>query len=121
MNKIKIKISEEAYKQILSLLNLNKDYTHLRLEKGNCCKNKVSLILDTPKPGDIEDCIENLPLLYNMELANLLKEITIVYRENSFMIKALNIKDSQNLCNNCTKSKEGCTNCNRCSGCIKTE
>lgn len=119
MNKIKIKISEEAYERLLNLLELNNEYTHLRLERGNCCKDKVALVLDTPKSEDIEDCIEDLPLLYTMELKDFLKEITIVYREDSFMVKALNAEGSQSFCTNCTKSKDHCTNCNNCNGCIK--
>lgn len=114
MNKIKIKISEEAYKEILNLLVMHKEYTHLRLEKGHCCRNKVSLILDNPKPDDIEDCIEDLPLLYSNDLSNLLKEVDIVYRNNSFMIKASNIDDSNSFCNRCTKSNNNCSNCKKC-------
>lgn len=107
--KIKIRISEEAYEQILSLLIDNPEYTHLRLKKGHCCKNKVELLLDIRKDTDLEDKIDNLKILYSEDLLKVIKEVTIVYRNNSFLIK--NTMTNNSFCGN--KCSSTCkSNCN---------
>ncbi|GAA0782956.1 hypothetical protein [Hathewaya limosa] len=92
--KLKIRISEEAYEKILSLLKDNLEYTHLRLKKGHCCRNKVELLLDIKKDTDLEDKIDDLQIIYSEDLLKVIKEVTIVYRNNSFLIKTIMTNNS---------------------------
>ncbi|MFX0548777.1 hypothetical protein ACOAKC_05510 [Hathewaya histolytica] len=119
MNKIKIKISEEAYDRLLKILDNHKEYNYLRLSKGSCCKNKVSLTLDNKNSNDIEDSIEDLKIVYTEEISDLCKEIVLVFREGSFMIKVLQRDTSKSFCGGCNKSKKSCKSCSGCSGCNK--
>lgn len=104
--KIKIKISENAFEKLLAILNNKEEYSHLRFAyKDGCCKSsKVEIYLDNLKANDITDNIEGLPIIYNIEALEKVKEITLVYRKSSFMINTI-LNDAYNKnCANCTST-----------------
>lgn len=105
--KIKIKISENAFDKLLAMLKSEADYSYLRFAyKGGCCKSsKVDILLDNHKANDITDNIESLPIVYDTEALEKIKEITLVYRNSSFMVNTI-LKDSHN--KNCATCNSGC-------------
>lgn len=111
---MKIKISQSAYDELLNLLNIHKEYTHLRLEKGSCC-NSLSVMLDIKKDLDMEDTVDDIKIVYSPEFHKKYKEITLVFRNEGFMIKGL-LYDNISACNNSCNSK-GCETCSskKCS------
>lgn len=122
--KVKIRISEEAYYRLMDILKDGDMYTHIRFAyKDGCCGSpNAELLLDYVKPGDIEDLIDELPVVYDPDFPLNIKEITIIYREGSFMIKTelLNITNR-----NCSSCSSGCAgkgkNTGGCSGCSKKD
>lgn len=123
--KIKIRISDDAYYRILDILKDSDIYSHIRLQyKDGCCgSSKVELLLDNAENNDIVEFIDELPFIYNSELINNIKEVTIVYREGSFMMKSLPVNTIIKDCATCKlgcggkeSNKEGCTNCKK-DGC----
>lgn len=106
---MKIKISQSAYNELLTLLNNHKEYTHLRLEKGSCC-NSLSVMLDVKKEYDIEDAVDSIKIVYSPDFHRKYKEITLVFRNEGFMIKGV-LYDNVSSCNNHCDSK----NCETCT------
>jgi Fe-S cluster assembly iron-binding protein IscA len=108
--KIKIKISENAFEKLQVMLNKEEEYSHLRfVYKNGCCGSpKVDIYLDNLKAKDIVDNIESLPIVYDIEVLEKIQEITLVYRNSSFLINTI--------LNN--KQKKDCANCH--STCNKT-
>lgn len=107
--KVKIKISEEAYVRAIEILDEVKEFSHLRFSyKDGCCgSNKIELYLDNAAPKDTICMIDELPVIYDSEVSENIKEITLVYREGNFMIKTEPIKPLYKNCSTCTK---GCGN-----------
>ncbi|MDP4177978.1 MAG: hypothetical protein Q8900_06500 [Bacillota bacterium] len=115
-NKVKIKISESAYIKLLEILDGNQDYSHVKFSHfsgcGKCSKIEVSL--DNNSTNDfIEDKIDNLPVLYNKNLHDSIKEIILIYKNSNFMIKAINNENIKKT--SCGGSCSLCSNCNKCS------
>lgn len=105
-NKVKIKISESAYEKLLILLKNETNYSFLRFSYvDGCCKSpKVEITLDNKNTSDIIDNIENLSIVYDMNVFERISEITLVYRKNTFMLKTI-LKDThKNTCADCNKS-----------------
>lgn len=129
--KVKIKISESAYVRLLEILEEVKEYSHVRFSyKDGCCgSNKIELYLDNTNPDDTLCLIDELPIVYNNEVSENIKEITLVYRDGALMIKAEPIKPLYKNCSTCTKGcgghKNASTDCNKncsgnnCTGCSK--
>jgi hypothetical protein len=110
MNKIKIKISNNAYKDLVNLFKFHDEYNCVKLKyEDGCCKSsKVQLILDRLNPMDNQDKIENLIFSYDNEILDKVEEILIVLKNGSYLIKS-KVKDnsSSNNCNSCSKSCSG--------------
>jgi Fe-S cluster assembly iron-binding protein IscA len=118
-NKVKIKISEKAYDKIMELLNIHKEYDCVRFSYSpGCCKSpKVSILLDNADNIDIIDKIENITLIYDDNLINNIREIQLIYKNNSFAVKALP-RNNEFSCNN--KNHNDDSSCDRvCSKCSK--
>jgi Fe-S cluster assembly iron-binding protein IscA len=88
------------------LLKNESDYSYLRFSyKDGCCKNpKVEITLDNKNSKDIIDNIENLPIVYDMDVLEKVSEITLVYRKNSFMLKTILKNMNKKNCENCNRS-----------------
>lgn len=113
-DKIKIKISYEAYDKLLNLLKASEDYSYVRFQyKDGCCgSSKVDIYLDNFKDGDISDRIDDLPILYDYRTLSNILEVTLVYRKFSFMVKTKTTMELFKNCSSCTKgcgSKGGCS------------
>lgn len=120
--KIKIKISEDAYYALIDILKDGDKYTHIRFSyKDGCCgSSKVDVSLDNHKAGDIEDTVDELPVLYDLSTLENIKEITLVHRNGSFMAKAVLHKEQRKDCSSCTSGCGGKGNSSGgCSGCKK--
>jgi Fe-S cluster assembly iron-binding protein IscA len=120
--KVKIKISEEAYYTLMDILKEEDQYSRIRFSyKDGCCgSSKVELYLDNVKTGDIEETIDELPILYNLLVLENIKEITVVYRNGSFMIKTEMLKEQNKDCSSCTSGCGGKgSSSGGCSGCKK--
>lgn len=115
--KIKIKISENAYSKLLAMLSQENDYTHLRFTyKDGCCgSSKVDISLDNLRSEDITDNIESLPVVYNAEILEKIREITLVYRNSSFMINTILYNIKKKDCSSCNSANSTCGN-----GCCKS-
>jgi Fe-S cluster assembly iron-binding protein IscA len=123
-DKVKIKISEQAYDELLNVLADCPDYSHIRFKfKDGCCgSSKIEILLDNVKASDITDKIDNLAMVYDHEVLDNIKEIIVVFRNSSFMIKTLLSKTKVKDCSTCKvgckssgNSSGGCSG--RCSGC----
>lgn len=111
MDKLKIKISEEAYTYLLNTLNSVEEYSFIRLKKLGTCGScsKIDVILDNFLEGDIKDKIDELPILYDEQLAAQAEQIIIVYRKNSLMLKVVKRQNSDSKCtHNCTACSSKC-------------
>jgi len=120
--KIKIKISEEAYYTLIDILKDGDVYSHIRFSyKDGCCGSpKVELSLDNIKSEDIEEAIDELPILYDFLVLENIKELTVVYRDGSFMIKTKMLKEQKKDCSSCTSGCGGKgSSSGGCSGCKK--
>lgn len=115
-SKVKIKISEKAYDELVRILKESYDDSFIRFSyKDGCCKSsKVELFIDNYRLGDTKDTIDNLPLIYDAEVIEHIKEITLVYRNSSFMIKTIPVKEQ---IKNCSTCKVGCGNKGNCANC----
>lgn len=112
MDKIKLKISEEAYAYLLNTLNSADEYSFIRLKKLGTCGScsKIDIILDNYEEGDIKDAVEQLPFLYSEQLITEVAQIIMVYRNNSLMLKAVKHQNETNVCtHNCTACSSKCT------------
>lgn len=113
-NKVKIKISYEAYVKLSDLLKASEDYNCIRFKyKDGCCgSSKIDIYLDNYEEGDILDKIDDLSVIYNSEVTENILEITLVYRNSSFMVKTVASKELFKDCSSCSfrcKSKAGCS------------
>lgn len=114
--KIKIKVSLEAYKQLLDAINFDNEYNCIRLEPSEkkCCKSsKVNLILDNKKPLDIVEKIDDLTFSFDDNLVKLFKEIIIVISNGDIYVKAVKANKTT------LENNINCSTCSGCSGCSK--
>lgn len=104
-NKIKIKISEPAYNKLLSILKQEDEKLYIRFAyKDGCCgSSKIDIIVDKFNEGDTVETIDSLPIIYNSLVIDNIKEVTLVYRNNSFMTKTVLSK-----ARDCGTCKVGC-------------
>lgn len=120
--KIKIKISEEAYYTLVDILKDGEQYSHIRFSyKDGCCgSTKVELHLDNVKPRDIEETIDELPILYDHSVLENIRVITVVHRNGSFMVKTEMLTEQKKDCSSCTSGCGGKgSSTGGCSGCKK--
>jgi hypothetical protein len=120
--KIKIKISEVAYYTFVDILKDGEQYSHIRFSyKDGCCgSSKVELHLDNVRSGDIEETIDELPILYDHSVLENIKVITVVYRNGSFMVKTEMFTEQKKDCSSCTSGCGGKgSSTGGCSGCKK--
>jgi hypothetical protein len=111
MNKIKIRISNNAYTDLLNLLKFHDEYNCVRLKyEDGCCKSsKIQLLLDKLNTVDNQDKIEDLVFLYDDEVLTQVEEVLIILENGSYLIKS-KVKDTNKDCSHCSKSCNG--NCN---------
>lgn len=117
-----IDISNEAYDNLIKLLEANKEYTHIRFSYSNssCCKSsKIDILLDEAADTDKTTNFKALNIIVDDEISEKIKNITLVYKDNVFFVKAdlINeqIKSSCSSCASASKKKS----CENCSGCKK--
>ncbi|MBU5483877.1 hypothetical protein KQI86_06015 [Clostridium sp. MSJ-11] len=116
--KIKIKISNNAYNQLVNLFKYDDEYNCLKLTYNQgCCKTpKVSILLDTIKEMDFVDKVEDISIVYDKELADKVNEIQLIYTNKGFMVKATSLNETNETkgcalkgnCNGCSKASQGC-------------
>ncbi|MCY6483544.1 hypothetical protein OW763_04115 [Clostridium aestuarii] len=117
--KLDITISEEASFELKKLLQIYKnDYSCVRLSyvSGCCKKSIIDIYLDDFKNKEnfTTEIIHSIPFIYNDSISNNIKNIELIYKNSSFMIKSISKKNSSSLCSNEHK------NCESCGGCKKT-
>lgn len=80
-DKLKIKISTDAYNTLLGLLKFHSEYNcvNLSLSHSSCCKSsKIDMVLDTTDNKYSVDNIDGLLITYSEDVKLLFKEIVIV-------------------------------------------
>lgn len=116
-SKVKIRISEGAYNKLLNILKGEEGhYVRFSYKDGCCGSSKIDMYIDSFKEGDTIDKIEGLSILYDSEVIENIKEITLVYRNSSFMIKTVTTKELFKNCSTCTVgcgSNGGCSHKNK--------
>lgn len=120
--KIKIKISEDAYYRLTDILKDGAKYSCIRFGyKDGCCgSTKAEIYLDNIKSGDVKDYIDELPIVYDLPVLENIREIIVVYRNGSFMLKTKMVNEEIRNCSSCTKGCGGKGNSSGgCSGCKK--
>lgn len=111
--KPKIKISEDAFKFLKEILQNNKEYSTVRFAYiKSCCRPKVEIYLDSAQDELISDSIEDLPMQYDLEFADNIKEVTLIYNNSSFLIKPELYEERKKNCSGCCKAKD--VNCSKC-------
>ncbi|KGK86995.1 hypothetical protein [Clostridium sp. HMP27] len=124
MDKLKIKISEQAYNKILNILKNDDQFDCVKFSmESSCCNPKVGIYLDdlnNISNEDKKDTIEDLNIIYPKALTEKVKEVQLVYRNSGFMIKSIPLKESTG-CSGKSGSNSGCSGCSSkgsgCSGC----
>jgi len=94
MNKPKIKISYTAYDKLMEVIEDRQEINCIKVEaatKG--CGPKVSFYFDSVNNDEITDYVDKLPLVYGNDISKDFKTIIIVYRKNSFSVKAERYSD----------------------------
>lgn len=116
MHKIKLKISNNAYTDLINLLKFHDEYNCVRLKyEDGCCKSsKVQLILDKLNSKDNQEKIEDLVISYDDEILDKVEEVIVILENGSYLIKS-KVKDnsSSSNCKNCSKSCSGHCNHNK--------
>lgn len=112
-DKIKVKISNNAYNELINLFNYDKNYNCIKfIYNQGCCKEpKVSLILHKEEDEGLLDKVEDVKILYDKELMEKIKEIQLIYTKKGFMVKTTSLEN-----------KKDCGGCNSggCGGCGKS-
>jgi len=112
--KPKIKISEDAFTILKKMLEDTKEYTTVRFSYSrSCCRPKVEIFLDILQNDMISDSIENLPIQYDLDFAEKIKSVTLIYSKSSFMVKPELYEEPKKNCESCCKDKD--SSCNICS------
>lgn len=118
MKKPKIRISLKAYEELLKILNSSDDYSLLRIDfTTKCCGVRFDLTLDNKKENDIMDNVDEINLAYSSELKEQIKSITIIYKNDRFMIKHEMYDDilaasyDHKKCGSCNSCEKKCSNC----------
>ncbi|WBW96097.1 hypothetical protein [Oceanirhabdus sp. W0125-5] len=94
MNKPKIKISYKAYDKLMEFIKERHEINCIKVEastKG--CGPKVNFYFDHVNEDKITDYVDKLPLVYGKDISKDYKTIIIVYRKNSFSVKAERYSD----------------------------
>lgn len=111
--KPKIKISEEAFEYLKRTLESTNEYSLVRFAYAqSCCRPKVEIYLDTLQDELISDTVEDLPIQYNLDFADKIKSVTLIYNKSSLLIKPELYEEPIKNCGSCCKTKD--TNCNGC-------
>lgn len=116
-NDFKFEISDTAYINLSNLLNDHKDeYSCIRFNNSkSCCNNvKIDIMLDEIKEEDVQTKFKDLTLVYNKSLEKFVKQIEIIYKNSSFMMKVTPVHPKKQ----CNK-KNTTDSCSSCSGCSK--
>lgn len=108
----KIEISQEAYKNLLNLLSVHREYNCVRFSYvSSCCKSaRVDIILDELNEYDRIQKYNDISIAYSKEIVDKIKSINLIYKNSTFMLKC---EPFDNSLTGCTKG--GCTNCSSCS------
>jgi len=118
MKNFKIKISINAYNDLINLLKFHNEYDCIRLSyKEGCCKSpKIEITLDSKKIDDTCEVIDKLNIVYDKVLVDNVSEITIMIKNGNFVIKSnsFNMKSQEKNCSCSCNSTEG-----HCGGCKK--
>lgn len=114
MDKLKIKISEEAYNKILDILKNDDEFDCVKFSmESSCCNPKIGIYLNkliNTSNEDLKDTVEDLNIIYPKDLIEKVKEVQLVYRNNGFMIKSIPLKESSG-CSGCSSKDSGCSGC----------
>lgn len=108
-NKLKIRISNEAFDFINNLLLFHDEYDCICLSESTsngCCKSsKIDILLDNCQNSSIVEDICGLNVCYNSELVNKFKDVTIILKNNKLYLKLTpltkNILLKSSKCNSC--------------------
>jgi len=112
--KPKIKISEEAFIHLKESLKMNKEYSAVKFTYvKSCCRPKVEIYLDNSTEELIQDSIEDLPILYDLNFADKIKTITLIYKNSSFHIKPELYEEQKKDCSHCSNKSHSCGSCKR--------
>ena len=125
-NKLKIKISNDAFDFINRLLDFHDEYDCIALKEpdgSGCCKtSKVDIVLDNTDNYTITEDIEGLSVAYNDSLASNFTEIIIVLKKDSLYLKSTPSATNKSISKGCSGCKSnGSSKCASCSGCSSRE
>jgi hypothetical protein len=119
MKKTKIRISIKAYDELLKILNSSDEFSLLRIDfTTKCCGVRFDLTLDNEKENDMIDNVDEIKLAYNKDLTEKIKSITIIHKDNRFMIKhemrddILVASHDHKECGSCNSCEKKCSSCN---------
>jgi Fe-S cluster assembly iron-binding protein IscA len=119
---LQISLSDEAYLELKKLLELNStDYSCIRLSHyKSCCKGpSVDIYLDDfiHKDEYYTKDISGIPFIFDKDVNSNIKEIELIYKNSSLMIKATPAKPMIKDCSSCSgghSSKKGSHSCGGC-------
>jgi len=116
MNNLKLKISVNAYNDLLNLLNFHNEYDCIRLNyKKGCCKSPdLEITLDVKKTEDITEAIDRLCITYDKALLENVSEVTIMIKNGNFVVKtnSINAGKQELKCScNCNSDEKSCGGC----------
>ena len=118
MNNLKLRISTNAYNDLVNLLKFHDEYNCIKLNynKGCCKSSNIEITLDCKKPNDIVEVIDQLTICYDKELLEIVDEIIIIIKNGNFLVKSnlLQIEKQQKSCScNCNSGKKNCEGCSK--------
>ncbi|WP_138205475.1 hypothetical protein [Haloimpatiens lingqiaonensis] len=125
MNFLKIDISKEAKDKLLELLKKNPSYSCVKIDYLPQCGNShLDLCLDEFKSQYIIDEVDELFFMYKDYILLYVSSISIIYENDSFMLKAVpvNKSEAKKIASKCCKTSNcnagcSCSNNSNCTGC----
>lgn len=107
-------INDSAIAELQKLLNNNPEYKYIRLSLEKACHSKfmvgITLDYDINHSNDILVDYYGISIIYDKNIIDYFKDITIIFEEDNFKIKSNAINNS---CSSCC-SKKGCSSCPSC-------
>ncbi|WP_373897341.1 hypothetical protein ACER0A_013635 [Haloimpatiens sp. FM7315] len=115
MDNFNINISKEARKNLINLLKKNPSYSCIRIDYTPSCKGGgFDLFLDEFKENYIIESIDNLYFMYSDFLLSKALSLDILFKNETFMIKAVPKNKTQISSKNCSNNCGSCDNCSSC-------
>lgn len=118
MNKVKLKVSLEAYDYLKNLLVNSKDFDCFKItvNSNGCCHDRITFcadLVENKEEDEVLDWVEHIPFLYSEKLSLELISIEIILRNDRVFAKVTPI-NKESYCSSCAKGSSCGSGCMKC-------